>query len=73
MRNVYQDLQLFKQIKVKEEELGAEETAKLISNEFGTVWGKRLGDMYTLLVRLQAEDSSSKLMFNSVKNATKLF
>jgi len=29
--------------------------------------------MYTLLDHLQAEDSNSKLMFNSVKNATKTF
>jgi hypothetical protein len=73
VRNVYQDIQLYKQLKLKEEETGAEKTAEMIATEFGAVWGKRIGDIYTLLYRLEEDDSCAKLMFNSVKNATKQF
>ena len=73
VRNVYQDIQLFKQMKLKEAEVGVEETANQVTAEFGAVWGKRIGDIYSLLYRLEDDDICAKLMFNSVKNSTKLF
>jgi hypothetical protein len=73
VRNVYQDIQLYKQLKLKEGEVGAEKIAEQVTAEFGAVWGKRIGDIYSLLYRLEDDDSCAKLMFNSVKNSTKVF
>jgi hypothetical protein len=73
VRTVQQDLQVYKQLKLKEGEVGSEETAKRVNEEFTTVWGKHLGDIYHMLSELQADDEDSKLMFNCVKNVTKSF
>ena len=73
MRTVYQDIQLYKQLKLKEPEVGAEKTAELIVEAFNEEWGKKIGNIYSLLYKLEEDDSSAKLMFNSVKNSTKVF
>ena len=73
MRTVLQDLSVYKQLKSEEEKVGAEETARQIDSEFGVEWGKCLGGIHSALFHLQNDDAQSKLMFNSVKTATRTF
>lgn len=73
VRNVYQDIQLFKQLKLKETETGVEKTAELVNEAFPGDWGVKISSIYTLLYKLEEDDNGTKLMFNSVKNSTKVF
>ncbi len=73
VRNVYQDIKLYKQLKLKEAQVGAPKTAELITEAFNEEWGKKVGNIYSLLYKLEEDDASAKLMFNSVKNSTKVF
>ena len=73
VRTVLQDLSVYKQLKSEEEKVGAEETARQIDSEFGVEWGKCLGGIHSALFHLQNDDAQSKLMFNSVKTATRVF
>ncbi len=73
VRTVLQDLSVYKHIKSEESKVGPEETAKQLESEFGTDWGNCLGRVYSVLAHVQNDDAQSKLMFNSVKNATRAF
>ena len=60
-------------MKTKQEDVTPAEIDKQIEEEFGTVWGGHLGNIYQMLEHLQSDDEHSKFLFNNVKNVTRTY